>query len=140
LAVATVSIPASELEFKFSRSGGPGGQHVNKTETRVEVVFDVASSPSLTDAQRRRIMRRLANRIDSNGMLHVTSQATRSQLENRERAIEKLATLLEHALRRPKKRKPTRPSHAAQERRLEEKKRRSEIKKYRRDPPVPREY
>lgn len=136
----TITIPATELEFRFSRSGGPGGQHVNKSETKVEVLFDVVNSSTLTDAQRRRVMRRLGNRIDGNGILHVTSQATRSQQHNRERAVEKLAALLEHALQPRKKRKPTRPSPAANERRLTRKKQRSEIKNLRHDPPVPRDY
>jgi ribosome-associated protein len=138
--LATITIPAAELEFRFSRSSGPGGQHVNKAETKVEVLFDVVNSSTLTDAQRRRVVHRLSNRIDSNGILHVTSQATRSQEQNRERAVEKLATLLEDALQLPKKRRATRPSRAAQERRLNQKKQRSEIKKLRRDPPVPKDY
>lgn len=138
--MAIITIPASELEFRFSRSGGPGGQHVNKAETKVEVLFDVVNSPTLTDAQRRRVMRRLSNRIDGDGVLHVTSQATRSQQQNRERAVEKLAALLENAIQPSKKRKPTRPSRAAEERRLNEKKQRGEIKRLRRDPPVPKEY
>lgn len=130
----TISIPLSELSFRFSRSSGPGGQHANKAETRVELLFDVANSPSLTDAQRRRVMRRLSNRVDSDGVLHVTSQATRSQKENRERAIERFQQLLERALQPKKKRKKTKPSKSADERRLREKKRRSEIKKLRREP------
>lgn len=130
----TMSIPLSELSFRFSRSGGPGGQHANKAETRVELLFDVANSPSLTDAQRRRVMRRLSNRIDSDGVLHVTSQATRSQKQNRDRAIERFTRLLEKALQPQKRRKRTKPSRAADERRLQEKKHRSEIKKCRRQP------
>ena len=130
----TISIPLSELSFRFSRSSGPGGQHANKAETRVELLFDVANSPSLTDAQRRQVMRRLSNRVDSDGVLHVTSQATRSQKENRERAIERFQQLLERALQPKKKRKKTNPSKSADERRLREKKRRSEIKKLRREP------
>lgn len=129
-----VSIPLAELSFRFSRSSGPGGQHVNKTETRVELLFDVANSPSLTDAQREQVMRRLANRIDSDGVLHVTSQATRSQKQNREVALERFRRLLQEALRPLKKRRPTKPPPAATERRLREKKRRSETKKRRRVP------
>jgi ribosome-associated protein len=130
----TLSIPLSELSFRFSRSSGPGGQHVNKSETRVELLFDVANSPSLTDAQRERVMRRLSNRIDGAGVLHVTSQATRSQKQNRDLVILRFTRLMQKALRPRKKRRPTRPSRAAKERRLREKKRRSEIKKYRRTP------
>ncbi len=129
----------SELSFRFSRSSGPGGQHANKAETRVELLFDVANSPSLTDAQRRRVMRRLSSRIDGYGVLHVASQATRSQKENRERAIERFQELLEQALQPKKKRKKTKPSRSADERRLREKKHRSEIKKLRREP-EPREW
>lgn len=130
----TVTIPLSELSFRFSRSSGPGGQHVNKAETRVELLFDVANSPSLTDEQREQVMRRLSSRIDSAGVLHVTSQATRSQKQNRDLAIERFRHLIARALQPEKKRKATRPSQAAKERRLREKRRRSEIKKYRREP------
>jgi ribosome-associated protein len=136
----TISIPLSELTFRFSRSSGPGGQHANKAETRVELLFDVANSPSLTDAQRRRVMRRLSNRIDSYGVLHVTSQATRSQTENRERTIEHFQVLLERALQPKKQRKRTKPSKSSQERRLEEKKQRSQIKKLRQEPRIPDEW
>jgi len=129
-----VSIPLSELSFRFSRSSGPGGQHVNKSETRVELLFDVANSPSLTDAQRERVMRRLSSRIDGAGVLHVTSQATRSQKQNRDLAIERFTRLMQKALEPPKKRRRTRPTRAAKERRLRAKKRRSEIKKARRTP------
>src|SRR5512138_794498 len=79
-----VRIPRSELEFRFARSSGPGGQHVNKTETQVELLFDVAHSPSLTDAQRQRLLSKLKNVIDSEGVLHLTAQSERSQLRNRE--------------------------------------------------------
>ncbi|MFQ5342290.1 MAG: alternative ribosome rescue aminoacyl-tRNA hydrolase ArfB [Anaerolineae bacterium] len=130
----TLSIPLSELSFRFSRSSGPGGQHVNKSETRVELLFDVANSPSLTDVQRERVMRRLTSRIDGAGVLHVTSQATRSQKQNRDLAIARFTRLMRKALERPKKRRPTKPSRQAKERRLRAKKRRSEIKRYRRKP------
>lgn len=130
----TLSIPLTELSFRFSRSSGPGGQHVNKSETRVELLFDVANSPGLTDEQRERVMRRLARRIDSAGVLHVVSQATRSQKQNRDLAIERFTRLVQKALEPPKKRRPTEPSRQAKERRLREKRRRSEIKRYRRKP------
>ena len=130
----TVSIPLSELSFRFSRSSGPGGQHVNKTETRVELLFDVVNSPSLTDTQRERVMRRLSNRIGGDGVLRVTSQSTRSQKQNRDLAIERFKRLMEKALQPQKKRKATKLSQATKERRLREKKRQSEIKKHRRKP------
>ncbi len=130
----TVSIPLSELTFRFSRSSGPGGQHVNKAATRVELLFDVANSPSLADEQREQVMRRLSSRIDSAGVLHVVSQATRSQKQNRDLAIERFVRLMRKGLEPEKKRKPTRPTRAAKERRLREKKRRAEIKRYRRRP------
>src|SRR5512135_2338893 len=82
-----LSIPAAELSFRYSRSGGPGGQHVNRTETRVELLFDVAHSPSLSEGQRGRLLERLAGRLDRDGILHIVSSATRSQLENRADAV-----------------------------------------------------
>ena len=130
----TVAIPVSELSFRFSRSRGPGGQHLNKADTRVELLFDVAHSPRLTDEQRQLLLRRLANRIDSQGVLHVVSQETRSQRRNRERAIARFRALLAQALAPRKKRVATAPSRTARERRLRKKKRRSEIKKLRRKP------
>ncbi len=131
-----VAISVSELSFRFSRSRGPGGQQLNKADTRVELLFDVARSPSLTEEQRQIILRRLANRIDSHGVLRVVSQETRSQQRNRERAIERFRTLLSQALTPRKKRVATTPSRSARERRLRQKKRRSEIKKLRRKPIV----
>jgi len=127
----TLSIPLSELRFRFSRSSGPGGQHVNRSATRVELLFDVASSPSLTEAQRERALKALAPYIDSEGVLHLVSQAFRSQLRNREEVVEHFRTLMHKAMRVPKRRRPTRPSRTAQERRLVSKRRRSEIKRQR---------
>jgi ribosome-associated protein len=124
-------IPLSELQFRFSRSGGPGGQHANRSETRVELLFDVANSPSLTDVQRERILQRLDHVIDQDGMLHLTSSETRSQHQNREAVMARFRVLLQSALRRRKVRRPTRPSQAAIERRLEEKRRRSARKRSR---------
>lgn len=126
------SIPTNELSFRFSRSGGPGGQHANRSETRVELLFDLAQSPSLGENQRARALRRLAPYVDKKGILHLVSESSRSQLRNREEVIERFRTLLRGALRVPRRRRPTKPSRAAKERRLEEKKRRSEIKKRRR--------
>jgi ribosome-associated protein len=127
-----LAIPESELTFRFSRSSGPGGQHVQKSDTRVELLFDVARSPSLSDEQRGRILERLASQIDGDGVLRVVSSATRSQLENREEAVQRFQALLAGALRVRKRRKPTQPSAAAREARLAEKKVRSQHKAARR--------
>ena len=130
-----VSIPLSELSFRFSRSSGPGGQHASRTETRGELLFDLASSPSLSETQRGRALRTLKRYLDLDGVMHLVSQSTRSQLRNREEVVERFRSLLQRALKVPKKRYLTRPTRAARERRLEAKRRRSEIKKRRR--PVP---
>jgi len=127
-----VSIPMSELRFRFARSSGPGGQHVNRSATQVELLFDVANSPSLNETQRQRVLRKLRSRIDKEGILHLVSQETRSQLRNREEVVERFQELMREALRTPKRRLPTRPTQASQERRLREKRRRSEIKRSRR--------
>jgi len=127
----TLSIPLSELRFRFARSSGPGGQHVNRSATRVELLFDVAGSPSLTEAQRERALKALAPYIDSDGVLHLISQTFRSQFRNREEAVERLQMLMRRAMKVPKRRRPTRPSRASRERRLASKRRRSEIKRQR---------
>jgi ribosome-associated protein len=126
-----LTIPLSELGFRFARSSGPGGQHVNRSATRVELLFDVAGSPSLTEAQRERALKALAPYIDSDGVLHLISQTFRSQFRNREEVVERFRTLMRKAMRVPKRRRPTRPSRATQERRLASKHRRSEIKRQR---------
>jgi ribosome-associated protein len=128
----TVVIPLAELHFQFSRSSGPGGQHVNRTESQVELTFDVANSPSLSDAQRTRLLTALASYIDTRGILHLTSQATRSQHRNRADVIERFQALVQRALYIPKRRRPTRPSAQAVERRLEHKRRASTVKQERR--------
>lgn len=128
----TLSIPASELTFQFSRSSGPGGQNVNRRETRVELLFDVANSPSLSQAQRSRLLHRLASHIDRQGLLHVVAQTSRSQHRNREEALQRFAYLLRSALRKRKRRVPTQVSQQAKERRLSAKRRRSETKTQRR--------
>ncbi len=125
---ATTAIPLSELDFRYARSSGPGGQHVQRTETKVELLFDVAHSPSLTDEQRQRVLMRLAGRVDSQGVLHLTSQMGRSQAENRAEVTQRFQRLLAAALKPAKPRRPTRPSAAARERRLAGKHRRSQIK------------
>ncbi len=132
---AELAIPADELSFRFSHSGGPGGQHVNKTETRVDLLFDVKSSPSLTEEQRHRLLVRLSGRIDSRGILHVTASDRRSQLANRDLAVARFQALLSAALRRRKHRVPTKPSAAAEARRMAAKRARSQIKNLRRQAP-----
>lgn len=130
-----VSLPLSELEYRASRSGGPGGQHVNTSSTRIEVVWDIAASPSLDEAQRARLLTRLATRVDSAGRLRLVSSGSRSQLQNREEVTERLRAMVAAALAVPKPRKRTKPSRAAKARRLEEKRRRSELKRARRSRP-----
>lgn len=126
-----LKIPASEIRFRFSRSSGPGGQHVNRSETRVELLFDVAGSPSLTEPARERLLGRLAGRIDGEGTLHIVSSATRSQTANRDDAVERFRSLLSSALRPRRRRVPTHPGTAARERRLAEKRVRSALKQVR---------
>ena len=127
-----VSIPRRELQFRYSRSSGPGGQHVQRTESRVELLFDLANSPSLSDEQRRLAMSRLAHRLDGAGVLHLTSQAGRSQADNREDVVQRFQKLLAAAVKPRQRRKPTRPSRAVRRQRLEAKRRRSVIKRLRR--------
>lgn len=127
-------VPLAELEFRATRSGGPGGQHVNTSSTRVEVTWDVAGSPALSDEQRRRLLVRLASRLDGAGRLRVVSSGSRSQLRNREDATERLCDIVAQALMVPKTRKRTRPPRAAKAARLESKRRRSATKRDRRPP------
>ena len=122
----SVSIPRSEIELRFSRSSGPGGQHAQKTETRAEAVFDVERSVGLSDAQKRRVIAK------AGPILRAVAQDERSQWRNRELATERLVEALREALRVPRRRRPTKPSKAAVERRLEQKRRRSELKRRRR--------
>jgi ribosome-associated protein len=125
-------IPAGELSERFSRSSGPGGQGVNTTDSRVELSFDVARSPSLTEAARRRALGRLQHRL-TDGVLTIASSGERSQLMNREEARERLAAILRDAVAPPKPpRVPTKPSRGARERRLDDKRRRSQTKRNRR--------
>jgi ribosome-associated protein len=128
-----LAIPASDLQFRFSRSSGPGGQHVNRSETRVELLFDVRSSPRLTEEQRQRLLLRLKTHLDNDGVLHVVSSETRSQLENRVRCLARFQALLRSALARRKRRVPTAPSAASLERRLSSKRARARLKDMRRD-------
>ena len=130
----TVAIPSTELHFQFSRSSGPGGQHVNRTASQVELTFDVLGSPSLNEVQRARVLGKLKSYIDTHGVLHLTSQTTRSQHRNRAEVVERFALLLQRALHVPKRRIPTKPSAAAEARRLVEKQRTRVIKQQRRRP------
>ena len=127
-----LTIPLAELGFRFSRSSGPGGQHMQRSDTRAELLFDVANSPSLSDDQRARIRGRLAGYIDNDGVLHLFSSATRSQLENRADVIARFQALLTAALRPRKRRVPTKPSASARARRLGEKRVRARVKQTRR--------
>jgi ribosome-associated protein len=126
-----MSISENELVFKASRSGGPGGQNVNKVNTRVTVFFDVTKCESLSDAQKRRILTRLATRTDKNGLLRVVSQKYRTQKANRRVAVERLGQLLTDALKTRPVRKKTKIPYAVNKRRLEEKHRRSLLKQQR---------
>jgi ribosome-associated protein len=127
----SVSVARSELEYRATRSGGPGGQHVNTSSTRIELTWDVGASPSITEEQRAAIRARLANRIDERGVLHLTSSGSRSQYQNREDVTDRFAHLIADALRVRKPRKKTRPPRAAMEARLKSKKRRSDAKQRR---------
>lgn len=124
-------INEDELVFKVSRSGGPGGQNVNKVNTRIMLFFDVANCRSLSDKQKRRILTRLATRCDKNGVLRVVSQKFRTQKANRKVAVERLQHLLTDALKIRPVRKKTKVSYAAKQRRLEQKRRRSLLKRQR---------
>jgi ribosome-associated protein len=126
-----LSIPLEEIEISFTRSSGPGGQHVNKTSTQAELSFDLEHSPSIDEQDRAWLLTRLATRIDSSGKLHVNSQSYRSQLRNKEAALEKLASLIGNAMERPKTRKKTRPTKSAKETRLHSKKLAGEKKRMR---------
>ena len=127
-------IDDAELQFEFARSSGPGGQNVNKVETKVRLLFDVRSSPSLTPEQRSRIEERLATRITRDGVLHVASQRHRSREANRRATVERFTELIAGALEEEEPRRPTRVPRKARKRRLEEKRRQSR-KKALRGPP-----
>lgn len=118
----------SEIELRTSRSSGPGGQHAQKTETRVEAIFDVEASDGLTEAEKRRILAK------AGPVLRAVAQDERSQVRNRDLAVERLLEQLREASRVPRRRRPTKPSIAAREQRLEEKKRRGSVKRLRQPP------
>jgi ribosome-associated protein len=124
----SVSIPVAEIDFRYSRSSGPGGQHAQKSETRVEALFDVEASSALTDRQKHRVVRK------AGPVLRAIAQDERSQARNRELAVERIVDALREALRVERRRVPTKPSKAAVERRLEQKRRRSETKRLRQRP------
>ena len=124
----SVTVPLEEIELRFSRSSGPGGQHAQRSETRVEALFDVEGSAALTAAQKRRVVAR------AGPVLRAVAQDERSQWRNRELAVERLVAQLREALRVERRRVATTPTAAARERRLEEKRRRAETKRLRRQP------
>lgn len=118
----SLTIPMREITFRYSRSGGPGGQHVNKTATRVELVFDVEHSSVLTDEQRATLLHALVGRLDARGLVHVVCSEERSQLQNRMRAVAIFSRMMAAALRPRKARVATAPTKASRERRIKEKK------------------
>jgi ribosome-associated protein len=123
-----LAIPLGEVELRYSRSSGPGGQHAQKTETRVEAVFDVARSATLSEAQKRRLTAR------AGPVVRAVAQDERSQSRNRELALERLREAIRAGVRVPRKRRPTKPTAASRERRLDEKRRRAERKRLRKPP------
>jgi ribosome-associated protein len=127
----SVVLPRSEIELRYSRSSGPGGQHAQKSETRVEAVLNVEASSALTETQKRRVAAK------AGPVLRAIAQDERSQARNRELAIERLVEQLREALRVPRARRPTKPTAQSRERRLESKRRRSQTKRLRRPPPEP---
>jgi ribosome-associated protein len=129
---ARLTVPRSELVLKATRSGGPGGQHVNTSSTRIELVWDITESAVLDEAQRARLLEKLASRLDGEGRLRIVSQEERSQLRNREAALARFAATVRGGLVVPRPRKPTKPTKASKERRLDAKKRRGKLKQDRR--------
>jgi ribosome-associated protein len=130
---ANVAIPRAELDVRATRAGGPGGQHVNTSSTRIELTWNVPASTALSDAAKGRVLQVLASRLDADGTLRVVASDTRSQRQNRALAEERLAALVRRALVVPRARKKTRPTRASVERRLSAKKRSGEKKRDRRN-------
>ena len=130
----TVLIPRSELSYRASRAGGAGGQHVNTSSTRIELLWSPGTSAALTASERELVVKRLATRLDAAGFIRLVSSETRSQLQNRERAKDRLAELVRAALVPRKVRRATKPSRAAREKRITEKKQQSQKKSERRRP------
>ena len=127
-----LTIPRAELQYRASRAGGPGGQHVNTSSTRIELLWDLTRSTAVSDELRARLLEKLAARLDADGMVRVVASDRRSQLQNREAAEERLVAIVRQALIVPKKRRATRPTKASREARLTDKKRRGERKRNRR--------
>ena len=128
-----LAIPRSELEYRATRSGGAGGQHVNTSSTRIELLWNLPDSTAVTEDQRTRIHTKLAGRLDSDGRVRIVASDRRSQGQNRQAADARLAALVRAALVIPKKRRPTKPTRASKEKRIADKKRRGERKRDRRD-------
>jgi ribosome-associated protein len=129
---AHITIPRNEIEMRASRSGGPGGQHVNTSSTRIDLQWQPGTSAALNDAQRARVVAALSSRLDTGGWLRLTSSEHRSQLQNRDAAEARLIAIVKAALYVPKVRRPTKPTHASKTRRLEAKTQRKEVKQQRR--------
>lgn len=129
-----VTIPQAELEFSVSRSGGPGGQHVNKTSTRVTLSWDISRSQAISEHQRERLLLKLEHRITQEQQLQVHVDETRSQYRNRELALQRIAELIVGALHIPKPRKKTKPSRSSQKKRMDKKTQRGQIKQARKKP------
>jgi ribosome-associated protein len=127
-----LSIPRSEIQYRATRAGGAGGQHVNTSSTRIELLWDLTNSVAVSDAQRERLRTKLAARLDSEGMVRVVASDRRSQGQNKQSADERLVALVKNALHIAKKRRATKPTRAAKERRLTEKKKHSDKKRERR--------
>ena len=128
----SLTIPRAEMSFRASRAGGPGGQHVNTSSTRVELLWDLTHSAVVSDDVRARLLGKLASRLDADGMVRLVASDRRSQAQNREAAAQRLAEIVRQALVVPKKRRPTRPTAASREQRLRDKRRRSDRKRDRR--------
>jgi ribosome-associated protein len=126
-----IVIPASEIQFRFSRSSGPGGQNVNKLSTRAELVFNLAHSSAIDEPTKTRLLKKLSNSVDGAGTVTVTSQESRSQYQNKHIALEKFILMLQQALIVPKIRKDTKPTRSAKKKRLDSKNLRGAIKKTR---------
>ena len=133
LVTAEVSIPRTELQFRATRAGGAGGQHVNTSSTRIELLWDLTGSTAVSDEQRQRLQTKLAGRLDSEGKVRVVASDRRSQQQNRQSAEKRLVEIVRGALAVPKKRRPTKPTRASKEKRLTDKTRRAERKRDRRD-------